>query len=45
VKPAEAEAAAMMEDSPMFAGVALRDLEREDQNPLAPLFPGLLRGS
>jgi hypothetical protein len=28
---AEAEAAAMMEESPMFAGVARRDLEREDR--------------
>jgi hypothetical protein len=42
---AEAETVAGMESCPMFGGVALRDLEREDQNPLAPLFPWLLRGS
>jgi hypothetical protein len=42
---AEAEAVAMMESSPMFGGVAPRDLEREDQNPLAPLFLWLVRGS
>jgi hypothetical protein len=28
---AEAEAVAMMESSPLFGGVALRDLEREDR--------------
>jgi hypothetical protein len=28
---AEAEAVAAMEESPMFGGVALRDLEREDR--------------
>jgi hypothetical protein len=28
---AEAEAVAAMENSPMFGGVALRDLEREDR--------------
>ena len=42
---AEAEAVAAMESCPMFGGVALRDLEREDQDALGPLFPGLVRGS
>jgi hypothetical protein len=42
---AEAEAAAAMERCPMFGGVALRDLEREDRNTLSALFSGRLRGS
>jgi Protein of unknown function DUF262 len=45
---AEAEAAAMMESSPVFGGMALRDLDRDDRmkrDTLAALFPGLLRGS
>jgi hypothetical protein len=40
---AEAEAVAMMESCPMFGGVALRDLDREDRikrDTLAALFPG-----
>ena len=42
---AEAEAVAAMEESPMFGGVALRDLEREDRDTLFTLFSGLVRGS
>jgi hypothetical protein len=42
---AEAEAVAAMDSCPMFGGVALRDLEREDRNTLSALFSGRLRGS
>jgi hypothetical protein len=42
---AEAEEVAAMEESPMFGGVALRDLEREDWDARSALFSGLLRGS
>ena len=42
---AEAEAVAAMERCPIFGGVALRDLEREDRNTLSALFSGRLRGS
>jgi hypothetical protein len=43
---AEAEAVAMMESCPMFGGVALRDLDREDRikrDTLAALFPAFAR--
>ena len=45
VEVAEAEAVAAMERCPIFGGVALRDLEREDRNTLSALFSGRLRGS
>jgi len=42
VKPAKSSrGGAAMESCPMFGGVALRDLEREDRNTLSALFSGL----
>jgi hypothetical protein len=43
----EAMVAKLLTDyrSPICAEMARRDLDREDRNPLAPLFPGLVRDS
>jgi hypothetical protein len=40
---AEAEAVAAMERCPIFGGVALRDLEREDRNTLRLVFRAFAR--